>query len=280
MPFELGLIAALISAIGWGSYFVPMKKKGDVDIFSFQLVMCAGIFLSSIVFSLLMQKFSFVPFAFISGIVWGFGNLLSAFAVKRIGLSIAPPVWMGTGIFASFLLGILAAGESVSLIIGLAGIAVLALGFFALSGIYGKGNSDFKGILFSLLAGIVFGSYLLPLSLFGFDPQDYFFPMSLGILVSGVSIFAFSRKKLESKIIPSGMASGFVWNIANFSSLFAVSFLGLAIGFPLTQLALFVSVMWGLFYFREFKEKSKIKRIIIAGIIIFLGAIILSFAKI
>ncbi len=155
-----------------------------------------------------------------------------------------------------------------------------SIGFFALSGVYGKGKSDFKGVILSVLAGIIFGSYLLPLGIFSLDPQDYFFPMSLGIMASSVLIFILSRRRLERKIFSTGMLSGIVWNIANFSSLFAVSFLGLAVGFPLTQLALFASVLWGLFYFKEFREKSKIRRIIIAGVIIFLGAVILSFAKV
>jgi len=91
--------------------------------------------------------------------------------------------------------------------------------------------------------------------------------------------FALKRPKVNFAILPSGVLSGIAWNIGNFASFFAVLNLGISIGFPLTQMALFVSVIWGLLYFREISGRINIIKIVIASLILFLGAILLSISR-
>ncbi|MBI2075862.1 MAG: hypothetical protein HYT72_01270 [Candidatus Aenigmarchaeota archaeon] len=69
-----------------------------------------------------------------------------------------------------------------------------------------------------------------------------------------------------------------MWNAASLSSLYAVSFLGFAIGVPLTQLALIISALWGVFYFKEVKGRLVYK--VMLGVILLLAAgFLLSFSK-
>ncbi len=218
--------------------------------------MCTGIFLSSLLFSAFFGYRIILP-AILSGAVWALGNVLSALAVRYAGLSGAPPVWMGTGIFASFILGIAVLKESVNPLFSVPGVLLLFVGICTLSLVHGKSRTSFKGMALALVSSVLFGVYLLPLNLFNLRPESYLFSMSLGIFLLSLLLFSLSRRSLQRDLTAPGLLSGAVWNIANMGSLFAVNTLGLAVGFPLTQLALFVSIIWGVAYFKEFRERKK-----------------------
>lgn len=130
-----------------------------------------------------------------------------------------------------------------------------------------------------IIAGLLFGSYLIPLKTTVLSPLEFLFPMSVGIAVFAAAIFLIKKPIIDKKIIANGIASGILWNTANITSFFAVGALGLTVGFPLTQMALFVSVLWGIFYFREIKGKNAIVKVIGASIILFCGVILLSLTK-
>ena len=55
--------------------------------------------------------------------------------------------------------------------------------------------------------------------------------------------------KLKTVMLP-GMITGLLWNVGNFCSIYATYYLGLTVGFPLTQLALVVSGLWGIIAFK------------------------------
>lgn len=278
MSILVGFVSAIISILGWGSYFVPMKKIREYDPFYFQALMCITIFTSSLIISFLYNSFIFSYLGMLSGILWSLGNVLSIFAVRNSGLSKSTPVWAGLGIFTSFIWGVFFFKESLtSILLGVLGISLIIVGISFISfTTEDRKSSNIKGIVFASIAGLVFGSYLVPLKLSGLQPNMFLFPMSLGILIGGVSIYLFKGSKIDKGIILSGVFSGVAWNIANFASFFAVLNLGIAIGFPLTQMALFVSVLWGVFYFKEIRGKTKVIRLIFWSIILFFGAVLLT----
>ncbi len=130
-------------------------------------------------------------------------------------------------------------------------------------------------MLLAVLAGMVFGIYLVPLKLSKLSSQEFLLSMTLGIFLSTFMIWLLLGRKVQQDIVLPGILSGIIWNAANFSSFYAILNLGLAIGFPLTQTSLFVSILWGLIYFREIKERSHILKVLIGGAILFLGAFLL-----
>ena len=276
----IGFVATIISMFGWGSYFVPVKKIGKYNSFYFQFLMCISIFLSSVIISFLYDSFVFSYLGILSGILWSIGNISSALAVKKSGLSKSAPVWMGIGVFISFLWGILFFKESLNyLTIGVIGIILLISGIILISSIInGNKKYNIKGIVLAIIAGLIFGSYLVLLKISALEPIKFLFSMSLGILIGGFIIYFIKRPKIKKKVIIPGLFSGVIWNIANFASLFVVLNLGIAIGFPLTQTALFISILWGVIYFKEIKEKEKINRLIFSAIILFMGAILMGFS--
>jgi len=277
MSDTVGFIAAIVTALGLGSYLVPMKRVRDYDPFYFQAVMCITAFVTSVIFSLARGTFVFSPWAFLSGVLWSCGNILSVLAVGRTGLARAAPVWMGAVIIVSFLWGTLFFGEELSsLPAGIVGIIALILGIVLVSSTIEKGpSSSFRGIALALAAGAVFGSYLVPFNLSGLEPPDFLFPMSTGILAGGLIIGLIKRPKIDAKIVLPGAFSGLIWNIANFASFYTILILGMSVGYPLTQLALFVSVLWGLLCFHEIEGRRKIILLVAGGVVLFAGAVLL-----
>ena len=263
--------------IGWGSYLVPMKRIREYDPFYFQAIMCTAIFASSAIIAFLCNAFVFSYLGILSGILWSSGNILSVLAVKNSGLSRSAPVWMGTGIFISFIWGLLFFKETLASIpIGLTGIFLLIAGISLVASTgENKGFSNLRGINLAISAGLIFGCYLVPLKLSKLQPFEFLFPMSLGILIGGLAIYFTKRPKIDKRIILPGTFSGLIWNIANFTSFFAVLNLGISVGFPLTQMALFISVLWGLLYFHEIRSRNKVIRLSIGAVVLFTGAILL-----
>ena len=137
------------------------------------------------------------------------------------------------------------------------------------------GSSNFKGVILAITAGLIFGCYLVPLKLSKLQPTDFLFPMSLGILIGGLAIYFTKSPKFDKRLIVPGTFSGLIWNIVNFTSFFAVLSLGISIGFALTQMALFISVLWGLLYFHEIRSRNKVIRLSIGAVVLFTGAILL-----
>lgn len=277
----IGFVAAIISILVWGSYFVPMKKIKAYDPYFFQLIMATAIFFSGFLIALTFQTLTFSLLPLISGMLWTAGNLFSVLAVKNSSLSQAAPVWMGTGVVIAFLWGTLFFNEILRFLpLSIVGIILLVIGIWQISHINDENKTaSAQGLLFAILAGILFGSYLIPLKNSGLQPSGYLFSMSLGIFLGGIFIFIIKRPRVDFTILPSGVLSGIAWNVGNFASFFAVLNLGITIGFPLTQMALFVSVLWGLLYFREITGRKNIMKIVLASIILLFGAVLLSFSK-
>jgi glucose uptake protein GlcU len=135
------------------------------------------------------------------------------------------------------------------------------------------------GFIAAAMAAIGWGSqFVLMKKLKSPDPYHFHVFMSIGIFLSSFAIGLAVNASLVPN--PFGLFSGLIWGIANFAGLNAVALLGLAVGFPLTQLALLVSVAWGLLYFKEIKGKDKILKIVVGAIVLIAGAFLLAFSKI
>ena len=54
----------------------------------------------------------------------------------------------------------------------------------------------------------------------------------------------------QAAFVP-GMVTGILWSAGNWCGIIAISKLGMAIGWPIVQCNLLISVLWGLFYYKE-----------------------------
>lgn len=134
------------------------------------------------------------------------------------------------------------------------------------------------GILAALGAALAWGSQFAPLKIGNIAGREPIFPISLGIFMTGALIFLLSRTRFNKEDITGGILSGLIWSIGNLLALTSVSMIGLAKGVPISQVAVLVAVLWGLFYFKEVTRPRHRIQVLIGALILLTGVIILSLA--
>jgi glucose uptake protein len=277
-----GYLAALFSALMWGSNNVPVKKSTGYDSYYFGFLMSLGIFLVGLIISIVNQSFVFTWWGIFTGFIWSIGNILTIYAIRYIGLARSMPVLQGVIIPVSFFSGLVFFSERVNNF----WLAIISLILFAAGGYFlTAGEADEKpvkiklGLFLSIVAGLIFGLYGVPFGLSGVAARDFIFSVSLGILLTSTSIYLVKFTKPKREYVLPAMTAGGMWNLGNFSSFFAISSLGLTLGYPLTQLAMFVNILWGVVYFKEIKSRKAITKIVLGSVLLFAGAILLSLSK-
>lgn len=88
-----GYIGVLISVLGFGSNFVPLKRVKIGDGIFFQFIMCNAIFITAIPV-LIVQKFPEMHgLALLGGFLWCTGNILCPIVIRCIGMGLGLLVW-------------------------------------------------------------------------------------------------------------------------------------------------------------------------------------------
>jgi len=281
-----GILFALVAIFSWGSSLVPFKLAGKVDGIQYNLFISMGIVISTLIaLPLLNFSFGFSIHGLVAGAMWALGNTIGIFSIRLLGLSKAVPMMGACIVLTSFLWGILFFNEQLKLIlVALIGIVLLIIGIpLIVTSREQMTSSSAKPLIFAIITGVTFGSYITPLKLSGLPINEYIFSMVLGILVTSSIIYLLSlymrKQRPNFNKIFHGISSGFMWTIGNITSLFAISSLGLSIGLPLTQAQLLVATSWGLFYFKESTNKEAVLKIIIGAILVLSGAVLLAVSK-
>lgn len=99
-------------------------------------------------------------------------------------------------------------------------------------------------------------------------------PLLASVTTSQEPVTLFPPWELAA-VFPPAFLSGAFWNIGNMASIVATEKLGLTVGFPLTQCALLVGGLWGVFYFREIVDPHKIGAFFCSAVILLAGAALL-----
>lgn len=279
----LGVIFSVIATIGWGVYLVPMKIAKVADTIFYQAMMSPFILLSTVVACLLLGfSLELSWLGLLAGLVWGAGIFFFTRAVGLAGLALASPVMVSGVMILSFLWGVLFFNEQFGQMhLALAAIAMLVAGAFLVGTIHGRKRTKTftRGLIFAALGGLVFGSYIVPMNASGLPLEDTLFSMSIGIVASTWLIFFAHRAPFQKQFIPHAAVTGTLWNVANISSLFAVSLAGLAVAFPITQLGVIPPIIIGILFFKELKERRQLLKIILGAAILVVGAMLLGYSK-
>lgn len=277
---NFGILAAIGAAICWGTYMVPFKKSRSSDLIQFQVLVGTGIGLSGLIFSIILgYPLNLNWYGLLSGFLWSSANSFSLIAIVNIGISRAIPLVSSLVIISSFLLGVLIFHEQMNVITGLAAVGLIVVGVILVSST-GNANSQNmkKGLLASIASGLIFSFQLVPLKVGNVSTKDFFFPVCLGIFLTGLLILVILKAKFKTNAAKFGILSGAIWNGGNLLSLISLSLIGLAKMGPLSQIATLVAVLWGLFYFKEITQHRHRMQVLIGAIILLGGVITLGFA--
>ncbi|OGE27962.1 hypothetical protein A2867_02715 [Candidatus Daviesbacteria bacterium RIFCSPHIGHO2_01_FULL_40_11] len=278
---NLGVLAAAAAALCWGSYMVPFKKSGSLNLTQFQAVMAVGIGLSGLLLSLILgYPLSLNAYGLFSGVLWATANTIALVAISSLGLSRAVPIIASFVVILSFLWGALIFNELPSgLLMGFLGIGLIISGVVLISAIGITGGQNIKmGLLATISAGLIWGSQWVPLKMSNVNALDLFFPVCLGIFFSGLIIFVVKRAEFKREAITESLLSGLIWNAGNLLSLVSLSLIGLSKMGPISQMAVLVAVLWGLFYFKEVTNIKARLQVLIGAIILLGGVAVLGFA--
>eukprot|EP00457_Paulinella_chromatophora_P009859 gb/GEZN01009937.1/.p1 GENE.gb/GEZN01009937.1/~~gb/GEZN01009937.1/.p1 ORF type:complete len:384 (+),score=65.34 gb/GEZN01009937.1/:61-1152(+) len=149
------------------------------------------------------------------------------------------------------------------------------------------------GVGIALIIGLLNGSCMAPLRAMPDDERGIVYLMSFGIGVLAVTPLFFGlwflfiylvsppgtnvlpEWKLQQALLP-GLLTGFIWSVANWSAVYGILYLGLALSFPLTNLCMVVSGLLGIVLYKEIAGLGPIL-VWTGGVVVMLvGALLLS----
>ncbi|XP_033871354.2 transmembrane protein 144a isoform X1 [Acipenser ruthenus] len=88
-----GYISCAVSVVFFGSNFVPVKKFDTGDGMFFQWILCAAIWIVSLIVNIILQCPKFWPLAMVGGVTWATGNITVVPILKTIGLGLGVLIW-------------------------------------------------------------------------------------------------------------------------------------------------------------------------------------------
>lgn len=272
----LGLLPAVGAAVCWGTFFVPVRRVKVSDIWQLQGATGIGVMLFAIPVGF-FSGFQVMPAGLLSGAIWAASNILALYSVRLIGLSRTSPFLAGFSILVSFLWGVLYFNEKFSyMFLAVIAIGLLLAGLGFISSTSKKSPVRKSGYLVAAAAGIVGGSYVIPLQA-THSLQSGFFSSSLAIFAIGIPLLLVSRKFARKEMV-AGMVSGGLFNVGSLAVLVAVGMIGITVAYPISQTATLFAISWGILYFKEIIHREGILRVIAGGGLILFGAALITVA--
>jgi hypothetical protein len=145
------------------------------------------------------------------------------------------------------------------------------------------------GFFAAAFLGVLNGSMMVPAELTPEDDQGLAYAVSFAVGVAIVTIIDapiyFAIQYFRGKGLPKfhfkvaaipGIIAGLIWNVGNICSIVATLYLGMTIGFPLTQMALLVLGFWGMVLFKEVTRIPAIISFFASACVLLGGAVLLS----
>lgn len=242
--------------------------------------------------------------AITGGIIFNAANILLSAAISIAGMSVAFPVGIGIALILGVIINYITAPQgNVSYII--IGVVLIMAAIITNAIAYHKTNKgekgvSLKGLFISILAGLLMSLFYRfiasSMDLANFEhpaigkmtPYTAVFIFSLGILLSNfvfnsiliykpfqgtpTSYGAYFKGKFTTHL--TGIFGGIIWGIGNSFNLIAAGKAGAAISYGLGQGATMIAAFWGVFIWKEFKQKGEnVNGLITAMFLLFIAGL-------
>ncbi len=278
-----GILYALITIFAWGTWLTPSQNVT----FRNQQIKTFYVAAANLVLALLVILFQGLPgltwsvfwLPFVGGLIWAVSGFLAFTATNRLGMARAFGLWAPINVLVSILWGIFLFGEmlhegpltlilfGLALLITLIGVLLI---IFA-KGLRGSGQSSalaLPGLLAALGAGVLWGTYFIPIKLSAVSMWVAAFPMSVGIFVGSLILVALSGQGLKLDR-PSSytrvISTGILWGIGNYGMLLLVGQFGAGRGFTISQLGIVINGLLGVFFLRDPAPKTRAAALTLIG---------------
>jgi glucose uptake protein len=279
----LGLFYAIITVLAWGTWLAPSQNI----VFRNQQIKTFYVAVANLVLSLVVLLFQglrgltwsvFWP-PFLGGLVWAVSGFLAFTATDRLGMARAYGLWAPVNVLVSILWGIVIFGEllnegpltlillALALSITLTGILLIifAKGF---GGTVQSRAALWPGLLAALGAGVLWGSYFIPIKLSAASMWVAAFPLAVGIFIGSVILVARSGQPLrldrQSNYLRVA-STGLLWGIGNYGMLLLVDQFGAGRGFTIAQLGIVINGLLGIYLLKDPSPKSHAATLTLVG---------------
>ncbi len=290
---------ALITVFGWGTWLAPSQTVKFPNQQIKNLYVAGANLVIATVVALLQGSVwalngAMFWLTFAGGLIWAVGGLAAFTGTARLGMAKAFGIWAPLNIAVSLIWGAVLFNEFVNLsgrglILLVAAILTVLVGVLLI--ILAKGSAEetqdrsaFKlGLLGSAGAGVLWGSYFIPVKISGVSAWAGAFPMALGMAAGAALLALLSRQtwKLAS-IGDAGRVclTGALWSLGNYGMLLLVGVIGAGKGFTISQLSVVVSALIGIYWLHEPAPQTRAAQLTFIGCILAtLGGVILGNLK-
>ena len=321
--YPVALVMMLVSMLCWGSWANTQKidKSWRFELFYWDYMW--GVLVCALFFGLTAGRTNAAaPASFFhnlssasarslleacaGGMIFNLGNLLLVAAISVAGMAVAFPLGAGLALVIGAVLNyvILPKGDPWLLFGGILLIcAAIAANALAYRGLSKGAKAGTKGIVLSLLCGVVIGLFypFVAKALTGenhLGPYTVFFVFTLGALASNFPLnYAFMRHPVNGSPLSMkdyfqggpgahawGVLGGLIWGIGTVCSFVAAytPMVGPATSFSLGEGNTMISAVWGVFVWKEFQGASGEVRRLLAGMfaLFVLGLVSISLAPV
>ena len=308
---RLGLLCGVAAGAWLGAAEVPAKlASAGLSPFLISFLMVVGVFLGRWCLPAVARGTAdiradvskaphLVVWAIVAGCLWSVANTLTVFAIRDLGLSIAFPLW-NTNALIGILWGVLFFGELKNTgrarwTAVLSGAALMFIGGLILARVSASQMSSqaaTKGIVAALCAGVLWGTMYIPYRkayLSGMNPLSFvaFFTVGeLGMMTALAVHYLGGFPELWRQVSAVSavhfwlLAAGFVWVIGDVFQQYAVKYVGVSRGIPLSNSNQFWGLLWGAVAFGEFRNwpRSAMTGAVYGSILMAIGMAAISFS--
>lgn len=282
------LLIYALPALGWGLMPIISRKMGGKPVEQLLGTTIAALAVGMIVNGINDIDYTFFGFviSMISGLFWGVGQLLQFIALDKSDVSNVMPISNGTQLlFTSLSSGILLSEWRskteiwASMVVIL--LVILAIRLFTKSENHDGKTKKITSDLIIVIIGssLSLTGYVTITNYFSIDGLQIFLPQSLGMFLSALVILSLNKQSKERNKIYGNILTGCSWSIANISLFYAAAHLGLGLSYTISQLCVFVSIIGGILFLNEKKNRQETRDLLIGLTLFIISIYILSLFK-
>ena len=293
------LFYALITVFGWGTWLVPSQKV----IFPNQQIKTLYVVATNLGIATIVAiwrgaaaELTATTFclAVLGGMIWAVGGLCAFTGTNKLGIAKAFGIWAPLNIVVSLAWGAALFHEFINISSGaivflVAAILMILAGVLLI--IFAKGIDEVGqdgrtyrlGLAGAVGAGILWGSYFIPVKYSGLSPWAGAFPLAIGMAIGGLILALLSRQSWRLTVSGDyvrACLTGALWSAGNYGALLLIDVIGAGKGFTISQISVVVSALIGIYWLREPPPNTRAARSTFIGCILAsVGGIVLGNLK-
>lgn len=290
----MSILIGLIPALAWGLLPISVSKIGGRPVNQILGTTMGTLLVAALVYMHFRPGMTAVSAALsaLSGALWAVGQIGQYHAFTRIGVSGTMPVSAGLQLVGTALIGVLAFGEWPSPAargIGFTALAAVVLGIVLTSLRDRSGSGDKPGgrpgavdktaLLLLFFTNFGFLAYSALPDMVDAKGTAIFLPQAAGMAGAAVAYAVISGQTPAFKEAVSwkNLLSGFLFSIAALFYILSAQLNGIATGFVLAQLSVFIATVAGIVILKERKTPFELKATAAGLALIVLGGTSIAF---